>query len=80
MLAGIITRTSGPYIKNLKRDSSGIPLKKDWLLISENNKKAEALNDQFRSVFTKEDMISFPSSTKPCMPDIHGFKDHHGRY
>ena len=63
------------FIKNLKRDSAGIPaLKKDGLLISENRKKAEVLNDQFRSVFTKEDMKSFPSSTKPCTPDIHSFK------
>ena len=36
--------------------------------------KAEALNQQFISVFTKEDLSSLPhigTSKIPCMPDIH---------
>ena len=46
----------------------GIPtLKKDGKLESENNLKAEILNDQFKSVFTQENP-ELPSN--PIMPDI----------
>ena len=64
------------FIKNLKRDSTGIPaLKKNGALISENNRKAEILNDQFSSVFTKEDMKSFPGIPQvTSSPDMISFK------
>ncbi|XP_072023124.1 uncharacterized protein [Amphiura filiformis] len=61
------------FIKSLKVDAMGIPtLKKDGKLESENVCKAEILNDQFRSVFTKED--NNPPKEQipkiPTMPDI----------
>ena len=61
------------FVKNLKVDSIGIPtLKKDGKLESDNRAKAEILNDQFKSVFTKENLQlpSVPELNTPTMPDI----------
>ena len=61
------------YIKSLKVDTIGIPtLKKSGILESDNRKKAEILNDQFRSVFTKENenLPMMQSSNFPTMPNI----------
>ena len=50
------------YFKGMKCDSSGVAtLKKDGTNYSEAIDKAEILNDQFASVFTKEDCSSMPS-------------------
>ena len=63
------------YVKSLRRDSSGVaPLKKDGIVYSDGMKKAEILNDQFSSVYTREDSppptdLSGPSSY-PDMPSI----------
>ena len=61
------------YIKSLKVDTIGIPtLKKSGILESDNKKKAEILNDQFSSVFTRENpnLPSIQGSNFPVMPDI----------
>lgn len=42
--------------------------------MTDNIKKAELLNKQFKSVFTQEDTDHLPQITKPkfsCMPEIH---------
>jgi hypothetical protein len=44
------------YIKSRKEENFGIaPLKKDGITSSGSRQKADILNDQFTSVFTKED-------------------------
>ena len=50
------------YVKSKGQESSGIPpLKcKDGFLKSDSLSKAEILNDQFRSVFTDEDLTNTP--------------------
>jgi hypothetical protein len=54
------------YIKALKRDNSGTsPLKKDGVLITDAKGKANIMNDQYASVFTKEDTASVPN-LGPC--------------
>ena len=63
------------YIKHKKQDSSGVaPLKDtDGLLHSDTPAKPEILNNQFRSVYTKEDFDNLPSkgpSPHPTMPNI----------
>jgi hypothetical protein len=59
------------FIKKLKKDSTGIPALKDrGTLISDNIQKAELLNNQFKSVFTKEDMASMPDPSPCTLPPI----------
>jgi len=61
-------------IKSKKCDSTGVsPLKKEGLTYSDSRDKAELLNDQFCSVFTKEDLATTPdlgSGSYPSAPDI----------
>ena len=63
------------YVKTTKQESCGVaPLKtKDGHIKSNDTAKAELLNEQFKSVFTKEDMGSIPTvgdSPYPKMEDI----------
>ena len=60
------------YIKHKKQDSSGVaPLKDtDGLLNSYTPAKAEILNNQFHSVFTKEDFDNLPSKGPSPHPTI----------
>ena len=61
------------YIKSLKVDTIGIPtLEKSGIIESDSKRKAEILNEQFRSVFTKENenLPPMQSSIYPVMPDI----------
>ena len=63
------------YIKHKKQDSNGVaPLKNnDGLLYSDTDTKADILNRQFHSVYTKEDMTNIPNkgrSPHPTMKDI----------
>ena len=63
------------YIKSTGQESAGVsPLKnEDGFLKSDNLSKANILNNQFESVFTKEDTSSLPDkgpSPHPEMPDI----------
>ena len=61
-------------IKNRRNDTTGVPpLKQNGLTFSKNKTKADILNDQFCSVFTKEETTNIPQldpSPHPTMPDI----------
>ena len=63
------------YVKSIGKEASGVsPLKyKDCFLKSDSTSKAKILNEQFVSVFTKEDTSSLPDkgpSPYPSMPNI----------
>jgi hypothetical protein len=62
------------YIKSLKKDSCGVsPLKHNGKLYSEPNDKANILNRQYESMFTREDKSSIQQpdgEPVPTMPDI----------
>ena len=59
------------FIKSLKRDSFGITsLKTNQGLVSDNVLKAEALNHQFKSVFTQENLVNMPSMPHSIYPDM----------
>ena len=62
------------YIKSKKQDSMGVaPLRHENQLVSSSKGKADILNNQFKSVFTKEDTAHIPScgrSNIPTMPSI----------
>ena len=64
------------YIRSRRKDNTGIQtLKRNGALITEDLDKAEALSNQFQSVFTREDTASFvlpklPPSPYPDMPPI----------
>ena len=60
------------FIKKQKTDSSSIPaLRSNGQLFSENNKKAEILNQQFQSVFTDEDPLDIPAGHRfPSIPNF----------
>jgi len=52
------------YIKALRKDSTGIPpLRLKNQLITDAQEKADALNNQFYSVFTDEDLFEIPENT-----------------
>jgi hypothetical protein len=59
------------YIKALKKDASGTsPLKKDGVLISDAKGKANILNNQYASVFTKEDTATIPDLGSNQIPKM----------
>jgi hypothetical protein len=62
------------YIKSKRQDNSGVSaLKSDGKLITDPQEKATVLNNQFVSVFTREDTSKFPEkgpSPYPTMPPI----------
>ncbi|XP_072028466.1 uncharacterized protein [Amphiura filiformis] len=62
------------YIKSLRRDVFGVsPLNLTGRIASSAKEKAETLNKQFCSVFTREDLSSIPNlgvSAVPDMPNI----------
>jgi len=62
------------FIKSLKKDSTGIPaLKENGVLVTDSKQKADTLNRQYQSQFTKErlgDLPKEPESKIPAMPDI----------
>ena len=61
-------------IKSRKNESVGIsPLRKNGIIFSQSKEKANILNSQFSSVFTKEDLDNLPDlgdSPHPSMPDF----------
>ena len=62
------------YVKNRKTDFIGIaPLKVNGKLFTEPKARAEVLNDQFQSVFTRETPpnLTPPRQQSLTMPDIH---------
>ena len=59
------------FIKSKKCDNSGVaPLKRDGVAHSDSQVKANILNDQFSSVFTKEDTPTIPSLGHSTHPDL----------
>ena len=62
------------YMKSLQKDSTGIPcLKTNGHMVTDNLSKAKILNAQFQSVFTIEDLTTFPKkgpSQYPSIPDV----------
>ena len=59
------------YIKSQRQDSVGVsPLKSGGRLFSDSLDKAEILNTQFKSVFTKEDSSFIPKLLGPNYPTI----------
>ena len=62
------------FLKNRKRDSSGVPplTNKQGETITDTKGKAEVLNKQYQSVFTKENNQSIPpvNNQNLNMPDI----------
>ena len=63
-----------PYIKSLRKDSSGIaPLKENRTLHANPKDKADILNRQYESTWTKEDKSNIPTpdgTPFPSMPEI----------
>ena len=59
------------YIKSKKRDSCGIAtLNSNGKIMEDSKSKAEALNQQFVSVFTEENMTNQPELKGNPSPDI----------
>ena len=59
------------YIKSIRNESTGIgTLNSGGIEISDNHQKAELLSDQFKSVFTNEDMSRIPDLVLSSVPDI----------
>ena len=58
------------YVKSLRRDCGVAPLKNDGVMYTENNAKANILNQQFSSVFTREDIQTMPVLPNSPYPDI----------
>ena len=59
------------FFKINKKDQVGIPpLRTDKGMATTNKNKAEALNRQYQSVFTKEDMENFPEKEPTNIPDM----------
>ena len=62
------------YVKSLRQDKQTIPIlqSKTGLLVANDRAKADTLNEQFTSVFTKEDLSSIPTPHHqyPRMPHI----------
>ena len=59
-------------LKHSKQDSNGIaPLKKDGQILLTEVGKANALNDQFQSVFSPKTPISLKSLAQKSLQDLH---------
>ena len=65
------TKPFWKFVKSCKNDSPGVaPLKRQGVLHSDSATKAEILNAQFKSVFTKEDLTSIPGLDGNPFPSI----------
>ncbi len=61
------------YVRSRRKDNTGVqPLKVDGKFLTDDQDKAQALSDQFESVFTKEDLDpnSMPSMTGEPYPEM----------
>jgi len=58
------------YVKTIRKDTHGVaPLKKETSLVYHSKDKAEILNKQFQSVFTKENLSNIPECSElPITP------------
>ena len=66
------TKKLHSLLKHSKQDSRGIaPLRKDGQTLLTETAKANALNDQFQSVFSPQDPISFKSLAQKSLHDLH---------
>ena len=67
------------YIKSLRKDTGGIaPLKDNGRLHADSKEKADILNRQYESTWTREDKTSIPvpdGNPFPSMKDIHVTKE-----
>ena len=74
MQAGLDKGDSKPfwrYVRAQRQDNSGVsPLLNKGKLYSDNSEKAKILNDQFSSVFTREDTSDIPKLSGQNFPDI----------
>ena len=62
------------FINSKRCDSSGVsPLKKDGIAYSDPPTKATILNEQFSSIFTREDLSSMPSMSGNPSPQMNSF-------
>jgi len=65
------TKRFWSFIKSLKKDSCGVaPLREDGILKSASTDKANILNRQFSSVFTKPDSTELPDLGASPFPDM----------
>ena len=59
------------YIKSLRKDQTGIaPLRENGQLYSAPKDKANILNNQYKSVFTREDTTNIPTPSGKPTPDM----------
>ena len=59
------------YIKSLRKDTTGVaPLRHDGCLVTEAGGKATILNEQYKSVFTTEDLYTIPEMGRSPFPDM----------
>ena len=66
------TKNLYSLLKNSKQDSSGIaPLRKDGQTLLTETAKANALNDQFQSVFSPKTPISLKSLAQKSLHNLH---------
>ena len=57
------------HIKSVKKDRTGTaPLKENGLLYSDPKSKADILNRQYQSVFSREDLNNIPEPDEPEFP------------
>ena len=66
-----ISKKFWSYVKSKRRDMTGIPvLKVDGIEITTGREKAEALSEQYDSIFTNEDLTDIPCLLTPPAPRI----------
>ena len=66
-----ISKKFWSYVRSKRRDMTGIPvLKVDGKEITTGREKAEALSEQYDSIFTNEDLIDIPCLLTPPAPRI----------
>ena len=66
-----INKNFWSYIKATKKDRVGTsPLKDNGVLVSDSKSKAEILNKQYQSVFSKEDPTIIPTPIEPPSPTM----------
>ena len=73
VMAGDGNKNLWRYVKNQKKSSSGRNTLSQWKDWNKSKEKAEMLNNQFTSVFTKDQAETLPdlgNSTYPPMPKI----------
>jgi len=71
------TRPFWKYVKSQRQDNFGIPpLKRDGVLHTDSQTKADIMLDEFKSVFTREDTSHLPQLGGTAYPSISGLTIH----